>query len=182
MELRVSARQGRRSQKLKEAHLLLRCSLWQVEFPGEPHQCTSLSQARLTSLMLLQKVGAVFRTNDKCECRICIFRHSFIHSYFILCFPESSVGKESACRETLVRFLGSEDPLEKGQTGYPLQCSWAFLVAQLVKNPPATWETCVRSLGWEDPLEKGKATHSSILAWRIPWTVESTGSQRVRYN
>ena len=47
----------------------------------------------------------------------------------------------------------------------------ASLVAQLVKNPPAMWETWVRSLGWEDPLEKGKATHSSILAWRIPWTV-----------
>ena len=43
-----------------------------------------------------------------------------------------------------------------------------FLVAQLVKNPPAMWETWVRSLGWEDPLEKGKATHSIILAWRIP--------------
>ena len=43
------------------------------------------------------------------------------------------------------------------------------LVAQRVKNPPALWETWVRSLGWEDPLEKGKATHSSILAWRIPW-------------
>ena len=48
---------------------------------------------------------------------------------------------------------------------------WASLVAQLVKNPPATWETWVRPLGWEDPLEKGKASHSSILAWRIPWTV-----------
>ena len=45
------------------------------------------------------------------------------------------------------------------------------LIAQLVKNPPAMWETWVRSLGWEDPLEKGMATHSSILAWRIPWTV-----------
>ena len=45
------------------------------------------------------------------------------------------------------------------------------LVAQLVKNLPAVWETWVRSLDWEDPLEKGKATHSSILAWRIPWTV-----------
>ena len=48
---------------------------------------------------------------------------------------------------------------------------WASLVAQLVKNLPAMWETWVRSLGWEDPLDKGKATHSSILAWRIPWTV-----------
>ena len=42
------------------------------------------------------------------------------------------------------------------------------LVAQLVKNPPAMWETLIRSLGRKDPLEKGKATHSSILAWRIP--------------
>ena len=47
----------------------------------------------------------------------------------------------------------------------------ASLVAQLVKNLPAVWETWVQSLGWEDPLEKGKATYSSILAWRIPWTV-----------
>ena len=44
-------------------------------------------------------------------------------------------------------------------------------MAQLVKNPPAVRETRVQSLGWEDPLEKGKATHSSILAWKIPWTV-----------
>ena len=51
--------------------------------------------------------------------------------------------------------------------GYALQYSWASLVAQLVKNPPAMWETWVQSLGWDDALEKGKATHSSILAWRI---------------
>ena len=59
------------------------------------------------------------------------------------------------------------------------------LVAQMVQNPPTMQETWVRSLGWEDPLEKGTATHSSILAWRIPWTEEpgrlqSMGSQRVR--
>ena len=54
--------------------------------------------------------------------------------------------------------------------GYPLQYFWASLVAQLVKNPLAVWETWVRSLGWKDPLEKGKATHSSFLAWRIPWS------------
>ena len=48
---------------------------------------------------------------------------------------------------------------------------WASLVAQLVKNPLAMQETWVRFLGWEDPLAKGKATHSSILAWRIPWTI-----------
>ena len=49
--------------------------------------------------------------------------------------------------------------------------SWAYLVAQLVKNPPAMWETWVRSLGWEDSLEKAMDTHFSILGWRIPWTV-----------
>ena len=56
------------------------------------------------------------------------------------------------------------------RTGYPLQYSWASLVAQLIKNPSVMWDTWVRSLDWEGPLEKGKATHSSILAWRIPWT------------
>ena len=56
------------------------------------------------------------------------------------------------------------------------------LVAQLVKNLPAMLETWVQSLGWEDPLEKGKATHSSILAWRIPWTIQSMGLQRVRHD
>ena len=62
--------------------------------------------------------------------------------------------------------------------------SLSALVAQLGKNPPAMQETWVRSLGWEDPVEKGMATHSSILAWEIPWTEEpgglqSMGSQRV---
>ena len=54
------------------------------------------------------------------------------------------------------------------EIGYPLQYSWGSLVAQTVKNVPAMQETWVQSLGWEDPLEKGMATHSSILAWRIP--------------
>ena len=53
--------------------------------------------------------------------------------------------------------------------------TWASLVTQLVKNPPAMWETWVQSLGLEDPLEKGMATHTSILAWRIPWTVYPWG-------
>ena len=65
--------------------------------------------------------------------------------------------------------------------------AWASLVAQRLKHLPAMWETQVRSLGQEDPLEKEMATHSSILAWRIPWTEEpgrlqSTGSQRVGHN
>ena len=52
---------------------------------------------------------------------------------------------------------------------YPLFQIWASLIAQLVTNLPTMHETWVQSLDWEDPLEKGKATHSSILAWRIPW-------------
>ena len=75
----------------------------------------------------------------------------------ILGFPGNLVGKESACN--------AGDPSSSGEgIGSPLQYSWASLVAQLVKNPPAMWETWVQSLGWEDPLEEGKATHSSILA------------------
>ena len=63
----------------------------------------------------------------------------------------------------------------------------ASLVVEAVKNPPAMQKTWVRSLGWKDPLEKGTATHSNILAWRIPWTEEpgglqSMGSQRVGHN
>ena len=63
----------------------------------------------------------------------------------------------------------------------------ASLVVLTVKNPPAMQETRIQSLGQEDPLEKGTATHSSIFAWRIPWTEEtgrlsSMGSQRVRHN
>ena len=68
--------------------------------------------------------------------------------------------------------------------GYPLQYPQASLVAQMVKNPPIMRETWIRSLGEDNPLEKGMATHSSILAWRIPWTEEpgrlqSLGLQRV---
>ena len=90
-------------------------------------------------------------------------------------FPDSSVGKESACN---AGDPGSIPWLRRSPgegIGYPLQYSWASLVAQLVKNLPAMQETWVWFLGWEDPLEKWKATHSSILAWRIhglysPWS------------
>ena len=61
--------------------------------------------------------------------------------------------------------------------GYPLQYSWASLVTQRVKNPPAVWETWVLYLSWEDPLEQGMATHSRILAWEIPRIEEPDGLQ-----
>ena len=97
------------------------------------------------------------------------------------CSSGGSAGKESACN---VGNPGSIPGLGRSSgegIGYPLQYSWASLVAQLVKNPPAMRKTWVRSLGWEDPLEKGVATHSSILAWRIPW-IPSMGSQRLRHD
>jgi len=62
---------------------------------------------------------------------------------------------------------------------YPLQYSWASLVAQLGKNLPAMRETWVQSVGWEDLLEKGKATHSNILAWRIPWSISPWGCKEL---
>ena len=86
-------------------------------------------------------------------------------------FPHSSVGKESACNAGDLSLITGSGRSPGEGIGYPLQYSWASLVAQLVKNPPAMRETWVPSLGWEDPLEKGKATHSCILVWRIPWTV-----------
>ena len=86
-------------------------------------------------------------------------------------FPDSSVGKESACNAGDPRSIpGSGRSAEEG-VGYPLQYSWASLVAQLVKSLPALRVDLGSIPGWEDPQEKGTATHSSILAWRIPWTV-----------
>ena len=72
----------------------------------------------------------------------------------------------------------SGDILVNGQDSTWLLLGLASLVAQLVKNPPVMRETWVQSLGWVDPLEKGTTTHSSILAWRIPWM----GSQRVGHD
>ena len=86
-------------------------------------------------------------------------------------FPGSSAGKDSTCNAGDPSSIpGSERSAGEG-IGYPLWYSWASLVAQLVENPPAIQETWVQSLGWKDPLEKRTVTHSSILAWRLPWTV-----------
>ena len=109
-------------------------------------------------------------------------------------FPGISGGKESTCiagdpssipgsRRSPGSIPGSRRPPGAG-IGYPLQYSWASLVAQMVENLPAMWKTWVRFLGWEDPLEEGMAIHSSILPWRIPmdrgaWQATFLGSQRV---
>ena len=95
-------------------------------------------------------------------------------------FPGSSTGTESACSAGDPGLIPGSGRSSGEGRGYLIQYSLASLLAQLVKNPPTKQETWVRSLGWEDPLEEGTATHSSILAWRIPWTIWSMGSQRVR--
>ena len=82
----------------------------------------------------------------------------------------------------LVNDFSPETKQKKHSQLFYQKVRFLSLVAQLLKNMPAMWETWVRSLDWEDPLEKGKATHSSILAWRIPWTEEPMGSQRVGHD
>ena len=74
----------------------------------------------------------------------------------------------------ITRQIKKGKPRKQNKVSYELLCTVmlkGFPVAQLVKNLPVMQETWVQSLGWEDPLEKEKATHSSILAWRIPWTI-----------
>ena len=101
---------------------------------------------------------------------VMVFANIFTMYKSGLGFPDNSVGIDSICNAgdpSSIPVLGRST----GEgIGYPLQYSWASLVVQLVKSLPAMRETWVRSLGWKDPLEKGKATHSGILAWRIPWT------------
>ena len=102
-------------------------------------------------------------------------------------FPGSSAGKESTLHVGDPGLISGSGRSPGEGIGHPLQYSWASLVSQTVKNPPAMWATWVRSLGWEDLQKEGMATHSRILAWRIPWTeepgrLESMESQRVRHN
>ena len=98
-----------------------------------------------------------------------------IHSYLLVAYPvmgaslvAQMVKNLPAMQETLVQFVGWKIPWRRDRLPTPVFLG--FPVAQLVKNLPAMRETWVRFLPWKDALEKGKATHSSILAWRIPWT------------
>ena len=83
-------------------------------------------------------------------------------------FPDSSVGKESACNAEDPSLIPGSGRSAGDGIAYPLQYSWASLMAQLVMNLPAISETWTQSLGWEDHLEEGMATHANIIAWRIP--------------
>ena len=102
-------------------------------------------------------------------------------------FPGSSAGKESACNAEDPSLIPGSGRSPGEGVGYPLQYSWASPMAQWVKNLPAVRETWVQSLGWQDPLAEGMATHSSILAWRLPmdrgaWQATVHGVARVGHD
>ena len=125
----------------------------------------------LTCIQISQEAG-----------KVVWYSHLFQNFSQFVVIHTVSVGKESACSAGDPSLIpGSGRSAGEGM-GYLLQYSWASLVAQLEKNLPAVWETWIWSLGWEDPLEKGKATHSSILARKCPWTIQSMGSQKVRHD
>ena len=114
------------------------------------------------------------------------FRHQKMHRrLWGVSIKERKSGRQSGCSRIWLTAL--VESLINSTTIYwvlTYMRSGASLVAQIVKNLPVMQETRVQPLGWEDPLEKGMATHSSILAWRIPWTEEpdllqSMGLQRV---
>ena len=93
-----------------------------------------------------------------------MFASNKIHVAAYPGFPGNSAGKESACNAGDPSLIPESEGFAGKGIGYPLQYSWASLMAQLVKNLPAMRKTWVQFLGWEDPLEGGKATHSTILA------------------
>ena len=127
----------------------------------------------LLQSFLLQWPPHIFEIEILCVCETwqLIFIHVRKH------FPSSSAGRiHLQCSRSQFDSQVRKIPWRKDRLPTPV--SLGSLVAQLVKNLTAMRETRVLSLGWEDDLKKGTATHSSILAWRIPWSVQSMGSQR----
>ena len=134
------------------------------ELERSPGEGNSLQYSCLENSTDRGTLWAIVHGVTKSQTWLNTHTHTLILIIRFFRFPDSSVGKESACNaEDPGLIPGSGRSAGEG-IGYPLQYSWASLVAQLVKNLPAMLETWVWSLSWEDPLEKGKATHSSILA------------------
>ena len=94
-------------------------------------------------------------------------------------FPDSSVGKESACNAGDPGLIPGSGRSSGEGIGYPLQCSWASLMAQLIKNLPVMWETWFRFLGWEYPLEKGKATTPVFWPGEFHWLCSLCGCKEL---
>ena len=137
---------------------------WSFSFSISPSNAYSgLISFRMDWLDLLAVQGTLKSLVQHHSSKASVLQHS---TFFIvqLSHPYMTTGKTIALTRRI--FVGKVMSLL-----YNMLSRLVCVVAQLVKNPPAIWETWLQSLGWEDPLEKGKATHSSILAWRIPWTV-----------
>ena len=129
------------------------------------------------------KFKSIYSKTNGFTVPLCSYFSSF---YMQWGFPGGSDGKVSACKEEDLGSISGSGRSTEG-IGYPLQYSWASLVAQMVKNLPAVQETWVGSLGWEDPLEESMATTPVFLPGESPWTEEpgrlkSMGSQRVRHD
>ena len=135
----------------------------------------------LHTKVLSLSIFNIFQVSVQILSFLSIAAHLFNIFLALVClgFPDSSVGKESTCNAGDPNLIPGPGTSSGEGIGYPLWYSWASLVAQLVKNLPTMRETWIQSLDWEDPLEKGMAMHSSILAWRIPWTIQL---QSVRHN
>ena len=115
-------------------------------------------------------------SNLSTEQLLCNYPSLTYKFYKYLTSPHSSVGKESICN------VGAPGQIPWRKDRLPTPVFLSFPCGSAGKESVWMWETQVRSLVWEDPLEKGKATQSSILAWRISWTVQSTGLQRVGHD
>ena len=139
----------------------------------------SCSKNNLCHLLLLRDIDSIVKNQfiksksvykiPFCNC--ILLQLQVIFNFSLKIQSSSSIGKESACNAGDTGLIPGSGRSPGEGIGYPGQYSWVCLLVQLVKNLPVMWETWVPSLGWEDLLEKGMATHSSILAWRIPWTV-----------
>ena len=126
-----------------------------------------ISQARILEWVTISSLGDLPDLGIESKLSYCVLTTGG--------FPDSSVGKESTCSAGDPGLIPGSGRSTGEGIGYPLQYSWASLVAQLVKNLSAMQETWVQALGWKDPLKKGKATHSSVLGWRIPLWSQRVG-------
>ena len=151
---------------------------------GEMEFQTSLSCPFLSfGTLILYSMNYTFISQD--QYHLYLFYSHYICQ--LVASEDQSTGKESACNAGDPSLIPRWGRSPGEGIGHTPPYSGASLVAQMVKNLLSLGETWVRSLGWEDPLEKGMVTHTSILAWRIPWTEEpggpqSMGLQRVGHN
>ena len=151
--------------KERDSHKSFCCTSYTLCTHTSAHTSVKFSSTALRGFPITDSTNHGFPRAD-CIKWFCI-RNLSILGFWYWGFLGNSAGKESCNARDPVSSPGSGRSLGEG-IGYPLQCSWAFLVAQMVQNLPAVQETWIQSPDWENPLEEGMAAHTSILAWRIP--------------